>query len=52
LLSPKAFDELIERSRFVSAVEAGLADVEAGRAVDHAAVVAEVRSRFGESRDQ
>ena len=31
LLSPKAFDELTERARFVTAVSEGLADAEAGR---------------------
>ena len=51
LLSPQAFDELIERSRFVAAVEEGLSDAEAGRTVDHATVVQGVRSRFGEPQD-
>ncbi len=52
LLAPRVYDELIERTRFISAVEEGLADVEAGRTVDHATVVAGVRARFGEPRDQ
>lgn len=47
LLSPRAFDQLVERARFVAAVEEGLADVKAGRVVDHEEVVKEVRSRFG-----
>jgi prevent-host-death family protein len=34
LISPETFDALIERARFVSAVEAGLADSDAGRLVD------------------
>ncbi len=52
LLSPQAFDELIERTRFVSAVDEGLADVEAGRTVDHETVVAEIRARYGEPQGQ
>ena len=47
LLSPRAFDQLVERARLVAAVEEGLADVKAGRVVDHQEVVKEVRSRFG-----
>ena len=46
LLSPKAFDELTERARFVAAVEEGLADAHAGRVVEHADVVAEMRERY------
>ncbi len=47
LLSPRAFDQLVERARFVAAVEEGLADVKAGRVTDHEEVVKQVRSRFG-----
>ena len=47
LLSPRAFDELTEQARFITAVGAGLADAEAGRVHSHAAVVARVRARFG-----
>jgi antitoxin YefM len=46
LLSPKAFDELTERARFVAAVEEGLADAEAGRVHAHADVVAELSERY------
>lgn len=35
-----------ERERFIAAVEAGLADVEAGRVYSHAQVQAEMRKRF------
>jgi prevent-host-death family protein len=45
VLSPKAFDELTERARFVAAVTEGLADADAGRVRTHAQVVAHVRSR-------
>lgn len=34
LISPQEFDELRERERFMTAVRAGLADIEAGRVVD------------------
>ena len=34
LISPEIFDALTERARFVSAVEAGLADSEAGRLLE------------------
>lgn len=47
LLSPRAFDELTERARFVSAVTEGLADVEGGRVHPHASVVARLQERFG-----
>jgi prevent-host-death family protein len=45
LLSPAAFDALAERARFVSAVEEGLEDAEAGRVHDHAAVVLAMKQR-------
>ena len=47
LVSPSAFDELTERTRFVDAVAEGLADLEAGRVVDHDSVVAEMTARYG-----
>ena len=47
LLSPAAYDELIERFRFVRSVEQGLADAEAGRTTPHKEVVAEMHRRFG-----
>ena len=51
LLSPRAYDLLLERSRFVAAVECGLADEGAGRAISHAKLVAEVQARYGESEE-
>lgn len=47
LLSPAHFDQLTERARFVAAVEAGLADSEAGRVHSHADVLDQVRRRRG-----
>ncbi|MBI4509198.1 MAG: type II toxin-antitoxin system Phd/YefM family antitoxin [Deltaproteobacteria bacterium] len=47
LLSPKAFDELTERARFVMAVEEGLADADAGRVRSHAQVARRMKTRFG-----
>ena len=52
LLSPAAYDELTERYRFVSSVEQGLADVEAGRSTPHAELVAEMHRRFAGSDDE
>ena len=46
LLSPKAFDALTERARFVAAVSEGLADADAGRTMPHEEVVAEMKSRY------
>lgn len=48
LLSPRAFDELTERARFVDAVEEGLSDVDAGRVLTSEEVEKRLRSRFGE----
>ncbi|HEX7480976.1 MAG TPA: type II toxin-antitoxin system Phd/YefM family antitoxin [Polyangiales bacterium] len=45
LLSPARFDELTEQARFVQAVEAGLADSEAGRVHSHETVVAHMKRR-------
>jgi prevent-host-death family protein len=47
LLSPRAFDELTDQSRFVSAVNAGLADAEADRVHSHAEVKKRLKARFG-----
>ncbi len=47
LLSPRAFDELTARARFVAAVQAGIEDAEAGRVHGHADVVREMKARFG-----
>ncbi len=48
LLSQSEYDALTERSRFVEAVEQGLADAEAKRIRPHDDVVADLRQRFGE----
>ena len=45
LLSPAEFDRLMERARFVSAVEEGLADADAGRVHSHKDVVAALKER-------
>ena len=47
LLSPRAFDELSEQARFVSAVSEGLADADAGRVHPHAKVVRRMKARAG-----
>ena len=47
LLSPRAFDELTEQARFVSAVTEGLADAEAGRVHPHADAAQRMKARFG-----
>jgi prevent-host-death family protein len=47
LLSPRAFDELSEQARFVSAVTEGLADADAGRVHPHAKVVRRMKARAG-----
>lgn len=49
LLSPEAFDALTERARFVSAVEEGLADVDAGRVHSHASLRKRMAARLGRS---
>jgi prevent-host-death family protein len=48
LLSPRAFDALTEQARFVSAVNEGLADVDAGRVHSHAAVKKRMKARLGD----
>lgn len=50
LLSPRAYDELTERARFVTAVDEGLQDADAGRVHAHADVKAEVSRRYVRSR--
>jgi len=47
LLSPRTFDELTQQAHFVAAVEAGLADADAGRVRSHAAVARKMKRRFG-----
>jgi antitoxin YefM len=46
LLSPASYDELIERARFVAAVEEGLADADADRVHAHADVARAVKARL------
>ena len=46
LLSPRAFDALTERARFVAAIQEGLADADAGRTTPHDEVVAEMKARY------
>lgn len=50
LLSPRAFDELFERGRFVEAVNRGMADAVAGRVVPHTEAVRRLRTRFPSKR--
>ena len=45
LVSPSEFDRLCERAGLLSAVDAGLADEDAGRVVSNAAVVSEMNRR-------
>jgi prevent-host-death family protein len=47
LISPADFDRLAERERFVSAVEEGIADSEAGRVVADEDLGRELDRRFG-----
>lgn len=46
LLSPAAYDDLMEKTEFVGAVRAGLADIEAGRTAAHAAVATRLRKKY------
>ena len=45
LVSPSEFDRMCERARFLEAIDAGLADENAGRVVSHDAVVVEMKRR-------
>ncbi|MBN8611735.1 MAG: type II toxin-antitoxin system Phd/YefM family antitoxin [Deltaproteobacteria bacterium] len=47
LLSPRADDALTSRARFVSAVEEGLRDADAGRTIAHRDVAKEMTARYG-----
>ncbi len=49
VLSPAAYDSLTEQARFVAAVQAGLADADAGRVHRTDAVLSSVRKRLGRS---
>jgi prevent-host-death family protein len=46
LLSPQAFDELTEQTRFVAAIEEGLEDADAGRVHSHAVVARRMKGRY------
>jgi len=46
LLSPAAYDDLMERAEFVAAVSAGLADIEAGRTEAHSVVAERLRKKY------
>jgi prevent-host-death family protein len=46
LLSPAAYDELMDRTEFVAGVNAGLADIEAGRTVAHGVVAKRLRKKY------
>lgn len=46
LLSPAAYDDLIERAELVAAVGLGLADIEAGRTEAHRVVAARLRKQY------
>jgi len=52
LLSPRAYDDLLERARFVAAIGAGLADASAGRTIAHADLAAEVQARYGGPKER
>jgi prevent-host-death family protein len=45
LISPSEFDRLSDRAGLLEAIDAGLADENAGRVVTHATVVAELKRR-------
>jgi prevent-host-death family protein len=52
ILSPEEFDRLNEARRFVSSVEAGLADVAAGRVVEDRELGKELDREFGALEDE
>ena len=47
LITPEDFDRLTERERFISAVNEGLADSEAGRLISDDELTAELDREFG-----
>jgi prevent-host-death family protein len=47
LLSPRAYDMLAHHAHVVAAIEEGLADVEAGRVIEHDVLVREMKARYG-----
>ena len=46
MLSPRAYDELVERGRFLAAVNEGMAQALAGATVPHAEATRRLRARF------
>ncbi len=50
VLSPKAYDLLMEKCRFAASVQMGLYDAQKGRTVDHVDMVAEVKARYGKKK--
>jgi prevent-host-death family protein len=47
ILAPKEFDRLVNRARLVAAVDAGLADIEAGRVVSDRELSETLDAEFG-----
>ena len=47
MVSPKEFDRLLERERFIDAVRAGLSDSEAGRLVSDKDLDRQLTAEFG-----
>ena len=47
VVPPDEYDRLMERERFIASVEAGLADVEAGRVLSEKEAKARLEKRFG-----
>ena len=46
LIPPQEYDALVERADFLRAVEAGLADADAGRTISHEELAAEMKARY------
>ena len=47
LVSPGEFDALMERARFLQAIDEGMTDAKDGRLINHESMVAEMTSRYG-----
>lgn len=47
MITPEEFDRLTEQTRFLAAVEEGLADAKAGRLIDDDALSGELDTEFG-----
>lgn len=46
LLSPAAYDDLVDKTEFVASVNAGLTDIEAGRTEAHSIVATRLRKKY------